>query len=277
MASLAQNVAPAMVSRDDKWVVMQGRSLVGREPELTALTELVEDADAGRGRVALVTGEAGIGKTSLTEAVEAVAREARFDVAWGRCSSVEMPPYWPWTQALNTLLGAADLLDPGRFASRPELSAAVAEAIEACTRVARRAGDLRGRALGRSRLARSAGVPGRDGRRPAALATDHLSGRRRNTCQHRRRPAYLLVRSRPRGDVGSCPADRRCANRARNTSPRSIGAVAAIRSSPPRSPGCRPVVGRRRGRFRWGCDRFSSTGSPGCARSPSTCSGWPAW
>jgi hypothetical protein len=64
VASLAQNVAATVVSRDDKWVVVQGRSLVGREPELTALAELVEDAGAGRGRVALITGDAGIGKTS---------------------------------------------------------------------------------------------------------------------------------------------------------------------------------------------------------------------
>jgi hypothetical protein len=135
VASLAQNVAPAVVSRDDRWVVVQGRLLIGREPELTALTELVEDADTGRGRVALITGEAGIGKTRLTEAVEAMVRESRFDVAWGRCSSAEMPSYWPWTQVLNTLLGTAELLDPGRFASRPELYAAVAEAIEASTRV----------------------------------------------------------------------------------------------------------------------------------------------
>jgi predicted ATPase len=135
VASLAQNLAPSVVSRDDKWVVVQGRSLVGREPELTALAELVEDADAGRGRVALITGEAGIGKTSLAEAVGAMVRESRFQVAWGRCSSAEMPSYWPWTQVLNTLLGAAELLDPGRFASRPELYAAAAEAIEACTRV----------------------------------------------------------------------------------------------------------------------------------------------
>ena len=135
VASLAQNVAPAVVSRDDEWVVVQGRSLVGRETELTALAELVEDANVGRGRVALITGEAGIGKTSLTEAVEAMVRESQFDVAWGRCTSSEMPSYWPWTQVLNTLLGTAELLDPGQFASRPELSAAIAEAIEACTRV----------------------------------------------------------------------------------------------------------------------------------------------
>ena len=115
-------------------VARDGR-LVGRARELAALAELVEDAGGGRGRVVLLTGEAGIGKTSLAEAVEAMARELRFDIAWGRCSSAEMPSYWPWTQVLNTLLGTAELLDPGRFASRPELFAAVAEAIEARTRV----------------------------------------------------------------------------------------------------------------------------------------------
>ena len=108
--------------------------LVGREPELTALAELVEDAEASRGRVALVTGEAGIGKTSLGEAVEAMAREQRFGVAWGRCSSADMPSYWPWTQVLNSLLGTAELLEPGRFASRPELFAAVSEVLESTTR-----------------------------------------------------------------------------------------------------------------------------------------------
>ena len=110
------------------------RRLLGRESELTALAELVRDADAGRGRVALVAGEAGIGKTGLAETVEAMARKSQFEVAWGRCSSAEMPSYWPWTQVLNTLLGAAELLEPGRFASRPEVFAAVAEAIETCTR-----------------------------------------------------------------------------------------------------------------------------------------------
>ena len=148
--------------------------LVGREPELTALAELVEDAEAGRGRVALITGEAGIGKTSLTEAVEVMARELRFGIAWGRCSSVEMPSYWPWTQVLNSLLAAAELLEPGRFASRPELFASVAEVIEARYPRPGRTGDLRGRALGGSRLARSAGVPGRSGGRPAVAAADHI-------------------------------------------------------------------------------------------------------
>ena len=113
---------------------VEERWLLGRKPELAALAELVTDAEAGRGRVALVGGEAGIGKTGLVEAVDAMARKSQFEVAWGRCSSIEMPPYWPWAQVLNTLVGTAELLEPGRFPSRPELFAAVAEAIDASTR-----------------------------------------------------------------------------------------------------------------------------------------------
>jgi len=74
-------------------VRIEEQSLVGREPELAALARLIGDAGAGRGRVALMLGEAGIGKTRLAEAAETMARQSSFDVAWGRCSSIEMPSY----------------------------------------------------------------------------------------------------------------------------------------------------------------------------------------
>ncbi len=112
---------------------MEEQSLVGREPELTALAGMIGDARAGRGRVAVMLGEAGIGKTRLAEAAETMARQSGFDVAWGRCSSADMPSYWPWRQVLNNLLGETALLDQGRFASQPELFAAIAESIEART------------------------------------------------------------------------------------------------------------------------------------------------
>jgi predicted ATPase len=121
-------------SRHHGEVRAEEQSLVGREPELAALAGLIGDAAAGRGRVAVMLGEAGIGKTRLAEAAETMARRSGFDVAWGRCSSADMPSYWPWRQVLTNLLGETDLLDQGRFASQPELFAAVAEAIEARTR-----------------------------------------------------------------------------------------------------------------------------------------------
>ena len=113
---------------------VEEQSLVGREPELADLAELLGDAAAGRGRVAVMLGEPGIGKTRLSEAADTMARRLGFDVAWGRCSSVDMPSYWPWKQVVTSLLGESDLLEHGRFASQPELFAAIAEAIEARTR-----------------------------------------------------------------------------------------------------------------------------------------------
>lgn len=107
--------------------------LVGRDPELAALAQAVDDAGAGRGRVVLLTGEAGIGKTCLAEAADGLARAAGFDVVWGRCSADDAPAYWPWSQVLSAI-GESDLMQPGRFPTRAELFAAVAEAVLARSR-----------------------------------------------------------------------------------------------------------------------------------------------
>ena len=64
------------------------------------------DALAGRMRLAMVSGEAGIGKTAL---VAAVADDASDDatVCWGTCwHGAGAPGYWPWTQALDALAAA---------------------------------------------------------------------------------------------------------------------------------------------------------------------------
>jgi hypothetical protein len=83
--------------------------LVGRRQELERLLALLEDACAGRGRAALVLGEAGIGKTRLTEAFAAAAAQAEIRVAWGRCTDAESPAYWPWRQLLRSLHGSTSL------------------------------------------------------------------------------------------------------------------------------------------------------------------------
>ena len=75
--------------------------LVDRDRELAALRDALAAALAGRGSLALISGEAGIGKTALAEAllVEAAARDAL--VLVGRCYDMaETPPYGPWAEVL---------------------------------------------------------------------------------------------------------------------------------------------------------------------------------
>ena len=112
--------------------------LVGRQHELKALLELLDDAGRGRGRAVLLLGEAGIGKTRLAEALAEAAGARSFLVAWGRCAEGEVPPYWPWRQALRALSGAPSpaLTSDQPLATRDALFAAVIEELEAVTRSA---------------------------------------------------------------------------------------------------------------------------------------------
>src|SRR2546423_11960531 len=79
--------------------------LVGRSQELARLLALLEEARSGRGRAALVLGEAGIGKTRLTEAFAVAASQVGIRVAWGRCADAESPAYWPWRPLLRAPRG----------------------------------------------------------------------------------------------------------------------------------------------------------------------------
>src|ERR687887_460753 len=79
-----------------------GGAFVGREPELAELMAGLDDAFAGRGRLFLVVGEPGIGKSRLAEEVMRHARARGARVLVGRCwEAGGAPPYWPWVQALR--------------------------------------------------------------------------------------------------------------------------------------------------------------------------------
>ncbi|HWO71678.1 MAG TPA: AAA family ATPase, partial [Actinomycetota bacterium] len=87
------------------WVEPPSSVLVGREPEMGALLAGLEDALSGRGRLFLLSGEPGIGKTRLADEVAGRARERGARVLWGRCwEEGGAPPYWPWVQVLRSLL-----------------------------------------------------------------------------------------------------------------------------------------------------------------------------
>ena len=79
--------------------------LVGRDPELAVLGRAVGDALAGRRQIVLIGGEAGIGKTRLTEELAARARRAGMLILEGRgFEGAGAPPYWPWLQVLRQAL-----------------------------------------------------------------------------------------------------------------------------------------------------------------------------
>lgn len=103
--------------------------LLEREDELEALSEAVRTAASGRGRVVLVGGEAGIGKSSLVEALrERLGGSVTFLV--GGCEPLSVPvPLAPWRELVEAADGG-DLLDVGSD-DRLVLTRRVASALEA--------------------------------------------------------------------------------------------------------------------------------------------------
>ena len=83
----------------------RGAVFVGREHELGQLLKGLEDAASGRGRLFLLAGEPGIGKTRLADQVLSHARQKGLRVLIGRCwDGAGAPAYWPWVQVLRMLL-----------------------------------------------------------------------------------------------------------------------------------------------------------------------------
>ena len=81
--------------------------LVGRDRELAQLRGWLAEAQGGSGRLAVLTGPPGIGKTRLAEELAAAARSDGVRALWGRAVNDEAaPPLWPWRRVLNTLAGA---------------------------------------------------------------------------------------------------------------------------------------------------------------------------
>jgi tetratricopeptide (TPR) repeat protein len=88
---------------------VRDRRLLGRSRELAEIRRALADAESGRGRLVLLSGEPGIGKTSLADATTALAEERGFRVLWGRCwESGGAPAYYPWLGVLSTLAQGLD-------------------------------------------------------------------------------------------------------------------------------------------------------------------------
>ncbi|MFE3198181.1 BTAD domain-containing putative transcriptional regulator [Embleya sp. NPDC059237] len=81
-----------------------GETFVGRDEELAALLRAAREAAAGGVRAALVTGEAGLGKSALLGRLGAELQRDGGLVATGRCPEVDgAPPAWAWVEALRAV------------------------------------------------------------------------------------------------------------------------------------------------------------------------------
>ena len=78
--------------------------LLERETHLASLTQYADDAREGSGRLVLMAGEAGVGKSSLLEQLEDDLPDARW--AWGACDGLFTPrPLAPLLDVVDTFGG----------------------------------------------------------------------------------------------------------------------------------------------------------------------------
>ncbi len=108
---------------------------VGRDREVDELLSALVDARTGRGRLFLVSGASGLGKTRLADEVASRAKEAGLRVLWGRSARAEgAPAYWLWSQALRPLDAELPDLESAKTESaRFLMSVDVASALRAAS------------------------------------------------------------------------------------------------------------------------------------------------
>jgi tetratricopeptide (TPR) repeat protein len=83
---------------------------VGREQEMATLCANFEDTLTGCGRLVLLVGEPGIGKTRTAHELATYARTRGAQVFIGRSYEGDgAPPFWPWVQIVRAYLSDCDI------------------------------------------------------------------------------------------------------------------------------------------------------------------------
>ncbi len=112
------------------------RTLVGRSAELAGIDRALDEARSGHGRLLLISGPAGIGKSRLAEAAISAAEVRAMAVARGYAiDDAGAPPLWPWLRALRGRPGVDALpavdADDSDAAARFGLFGAITELLHA--------------------------------------------------------------------------------------------------------------------------------------------------
>jgi DNA-binding CsgD family transcriptional regulator len=89
---------------------------VGREKEISRLKADLEQVTLNVGRIVMLAGEAGIGKTRIVEELSKTAKNQDVEVLWGRCYEGEGAPlYWAWIEAIRGYLHNHDAEEVQRY------------------------------------------------------------------------------------------------------------------------------------------------------------------
>ena len=95
--------------------------IYGRDRERAQLRELLDDAIAGHGSLVLISGEAGIGKTTLVDDLIHEAEQRNCLVLTGGCYDLTTtPPYGPWREVLSAYEPGEDSPEIPSWFGNPE-------------------------------------------------------------------------------------------------------------------------------------------------------------
>jgi class 3 adenylate cyclase len=97
-------LAAVAIALPERLRELASSAYVGRLAERARLSELLAEASSGSRRLALISGEAGVGKTRLATHLALEAHEQGATVLYGRCDEDLGVPYQPWAQALRHLV-----------------------------------------------------------------------------------------------------------------------------------------------------------------------------
>ncbi|MEV7328947.1 AAA family ATPase [Micromonospora sp. NPDC093244] len=105
-----------------------GDAIIGRDHPAGLLRAELDRAATSHGGLVLVTGEPGIGKTTLVTSAAREARQRGALILGAACwDSDSAPGYWPWVQVLRALRRSADDWAVARPDAEPALAALLGE------------------------------------------------------------------------------------------------------------------------------------------------------
>ena len=135
-AILAQDPGLEAARRQTTLGKRPGRSaatpMAGRDEQLALLGAGLDDALAGRGRLFVIVGPTGSGKTRLADEVASTAKERGARILWGRgWDGGGAPAYWPWSQALRDAEQTLELPEPTDAEARFRFFETVTESLRA--------------------------------------------------------------------------------------------------------------------------------------------------